>query len=96
MAGPSVEADPILAPLAELDDLPTQTLPRTAPNPTPVAPPPAYPKPEPQPQRAPVVGVFPAFPNLRERLKERRDRLASTQPSLSQPMPPKRPGPRFS
>lgn len=96
MAGPSIEDDPILAPLAELYDLPTQTLPRTAPTPAPVAPPPAYPKPEPQPQRAPVVGVFPAFPNLRERLKERRDRLVSTQPSPSQPVPPKRPGPRFS
>ena len=94
MAGPSIEADPILAPLAELDDLPAQTLPRTAPTPTPVAPPPASPQPE--PPRPPFVGVFPAFPNLRERLKERRDRLASTPPSPSQPVPPKRPGPRFS
>ena len=94
MAGPSIEADPILAPLAELIDLPTQTLPRTAPTPTPVAPPPA--SPQPQPPRLPFVGVFPAFPNLRERLKERRDRLASTPPSPSQPVPPKRPGPRFS
>lgn len=96
MAGPSIADDPILAPLIELYDLPAQTLPRTAPTPAPVAPPPASPKPEPQPQRAPVVGVFPAFPNLRERLKERRDRLASTQTSPSQPVPPKRPGPRFS
>ncbi len=96
MAGPSIEDDPILTPLAELYDLPTQTLPRTAPTPTPVAPPPASPKLDPQPQRDPVVGVFPAFPNLRERLKERRDRLASTQPSPPQPVPPKRPGPRFS
>lgn len=94
MAGPSIETDPILAPLAELDDLPTQTLPRTAPTPTPVAPPPA--SPQLQPPRPPFVGVFPAFPNLRERLKERRDRLASTPPSPSQPVPPKRPGPRFS
>jgi hypothetical protein len=94
MAGPSIEAHPILAPLAELDDLHAQTLPRTAPPPAPVAPPPALPKP--QPPRPLVVGVFPAFPNLRERLKERRDRLASTPPSPSQPMPPKRPGPRFS
>ena len=59
MAGPSIEADPILAPLAELDDLPAQTLPRTAPTPAPVAPPPA--SPEPQPPRPPVIGVFPAF-----------------------------------
>lgn len=94
MAGPSIETNPILAPLAELDDLPTQTLPRTAPTPAPVATPPA--SPQPQPPRPPVVGVFPAFPNLRERLKERRDRLASTQPSPPQPVPPKRPGPRFS
>ena len=94
MAGPSIEADPILAPLAELDNLPAQTSPRTAPTPTPVAPPPA--SPQPQPPRPPFVGVFPAFPNLRERLKERRDRLASTQPSPPQPVPPKRPGPRFS
>ena len=95
MAGPAIEADPILAPLAELDDTQAQTLPRTAPTPAPVALPPAIPDPQPQPPRSPVVGVTPAFPNLRERLKERRDRLASTQPSPSQPVPPKRPGPRF-
>ena len=94
MAGPSIEDDPILAPLIELYDLPAQTSPRTAPTPAPVAPPPAFP--EPQPPRPPVIGVFPAFPNLRERLKERRDWLASTQPRPSQPVPPKRPGPRFS
>ena len=94
MAGPSIETNPILAPLAELDDLHAQTLPRTAPTPAPVATPPA--SPQPQPPRPPVVGVFPAFPNLRERLKERRDRLASTQPSPSQPVPPRRPGPRLS
>lgn len=94
MAGPSIADDPILAPLAELYDLPAQTSSRTAPTPAPVAPPPAFP--EPQPPRPPVIGVFPAFPNLRERLKERRDWLASTQPSPSQPVPPKRPGPRFS
>ncbi len=86
MAGPSIEADPILAPLAELYDLPAQTLPRTAPPPAPVAPPPAYP--EPQPPRPPVVGVFPAFPNLRERIKERRDRLAHSQPRPTEPVPP--------
>jgi hypothetical protein len=94
MAGPSIADDPILAPLAELYDLPAQTSSRTAPTPAPVAPPPAFP--EHQPPRPPVIGVFPAFPNLRERLKERRDWLASTQPSPSQPVPPKRPGPRFS
>jgi len=88
MAGPSIEDDPILAPLVELYDLPAQTLPRTAPTPAPVAPPPASPQPEPQPQRAPVVGVFPAFPNLRERLKERRDRLAHSQPRPTEPVPP--------
>ena len=88
MAGPSIEADPILAPLAELYDLPAQTLPRTAPPPAPVASPPAFPEPEPQPVRPPVVGVFPAFPNLRERLKDRRDRLARSQP---EPTPPDTP-----
>lgn len=86
MAGPSVENDPILAPLLELYDLPAQTLPRTAPTPAPVAPPPA--SPEPQPPRPPVVGVFPAFPNLRERIKERRDRLAHSQPRPTEPAPP--------
>lgn len=86
MAGPSIEADPILAPLAELDDQPAQTSPRTAPTPTPVAPPPAFP--EPQPPRPPVVGVFPAFPSLRERIKERRDRLAHSQPRPTEPAPP--------
>jgi hypothetical protein len=94
MAGPAINTDPILAPLAELDDIEAQTLPRTAPTPAPVAPPPA--SHEPQQPRPPVVGVVPAFPNLRERLKERRDRLASNQPSPSQQVPPKRPGPRFS
>lgn len=89
MAGPGIENDPILAPLAELDDIPAQTLPRTAPTTAPVAPPPASPKPEPQPQREPVVGVFPAFPNLRERLKERRDRL-----TRSRPQPPEPPAPQ--
>jgi hypothetical protein len=95
MAGPAIKNDPILAPLAELDDIEAQTLPRTAPTPAPVALPPAFQDPQPQPPRSPVVGVTPVFPNLRERLKERRDRLASTQPSPSQPVPPKRPGPRF-
>jgi hypothetical protein len=88
MAGPSIEDDPILAPLAELYDLPAQTSPRTAPTPAPVAPPPASPKPEPQLQRDPVLGVFPAFPNLRERIKERRDRLAHSQPRPIEPVPP--------
>lgn len=96
MAGPTFETDPILAPLAELDSIPAQTLPRTAPPPAPVALPPAFPDPQPQPPRSPVVGVSPAFPNLRERLKERRDRLASTQPCPPLQVPPKRPGPRFS
>lgn len=86
MAGPSIEDDPILAPLAELYDLPAQTLPRTAPTPAPVAPPPAFP--EPQTPLPPVVGVFPAFPNLRERLKERRDRLEHSQPRPTEPVPP--------
>lgn len=90
MAGPSIGAHPILAPLAELDDIQAQTLSRTAPPPAPVAPPPAFPEPEPQPPRPPVVGVFPAFPNLRERLKERRDRLERSQP---QPTPPTTPQP---
>lgn len=95
MAGPTMKIDPILAPLAELDDIQAQTLPRTAPTPAPVALPPAFPDPQPQPPRSPVVGVSPAFPNLRERLMERRDRLASTQPSPPQPTSPRRPGPRW-
>jgi hypothetical protein len=95
MTGPSIADDPILAPLIELYDLPAQTLPRTAPTPAPVTPPPAFPKPEPQPQRAPVVGVFPAFPNLRERLKERRDRLARAQPQPSDPAAPQTRKPKW-
>jgi hypothetical protein len=95
MAGPSIADDPILAPLAELYDLPTQTSPRTAPTPAPVAPSPASPKPEPQPQRAPVVGVFPAFPNLRERLKERRHQQARTQPQPPDPAAPQTRKPKW-
>lgn len=94
MAGPSIADDPILAPLIELYDLPAQTLPWTAPTTAPVAPPPASRKPEPQPQRDPVVGVFPAFPNLRERLKERRGSIANSQPTVpapSRPIGPRRP-----
>lgn len=86
MACPSIEDDPILAPLAELDNLPAQTLPRTAPTPAPVAPPPASPSPE--PQKEPIVGVFPAFPNLRERLKERRDWLAQSKSKPTDPVAP--------
>ncbi len=94
MAGPSIEADPILAPLAELDDLPAQTLPRTAPTPAlqempaePMAPQTT----PPEPLRQPVVGVAPMFPSLRERLKERRERVGLAQPSEQSPINPMRP-----
>ena len=94
-AGPgpaTAPADPILAPLAELDALdldrsrqlaPLQrpeTSPKTPMGPAPEAPPPA-PQPIPAPQSArptaPVVGVAPMFLNLRERLQEKRNRQAS-------------------
>lgn len=94
MAGPAIENDPILAPLAELDEISAQTSTRTAPPPAPVAQPPASPNHQAQPPRSPVVGVFPAFPNLRERLKERREWLASTQPKSPQQTPPKLPRPK--
>jgi hypothetical protein len=93
MAGP-IEADPILAPLAELDNLPAQTLPRTAPttrpeeSPAEPSAPPATPA---EPPRQPVLGVAPMFPSLRERLKERRERLGLTQPSGPMPINPIRP-----
>lgn len=88
----SVPADPILAPLAELDGLdhpaPRQsaphehpeTSPKTPIRPAPEAPPPApQPTPAPQPPRptTPVVGVAPMFLNLRERLQDKRNRQAS-------------------
>lgn len=99
MAGPSIEADPILAPLAELDNLPAQTLTRTAPTPalqeTPAEPaaPPATPATPAEPPRQPVVGVAPMFPNLRERLKERRDRQAEALNKPADPIPTRLKGP---
>jgi hypothetical protein len=91
-AGPgpaSAPADPILAPLAELDGLeldrprqlaphqPPETSPKTPMRPAPEAPPPApqtNPAPQPATPAAPVIGVAPMFLNLRERLQERRIR----------------------
>jgi hypothetical protein len=99
-SGPQESADPILAPLMELDALPTQTSPRTAPIQAPVvSPPPAPQTPAaPSPTPAPVVGVMPAFLNLRERIKDRRDRDQSSQkpgaPSSPKAPPtiPRKPG----
>lgn len=95
MGAMAAPVDPILAPLAELDDLPAQTWPRTAPNPKPVpspaTPAPASPATPPQPTQ-PVVGVLPGFLNLRERLKDRRQSRAPVAPAPSQPTAPKKPG----
>ena len=94
-AGPepaSAPADPILAPLAELDGLDLnrprhsaphqspETSPKTPTGPAPEAPPPApqsKPVPQPAAPMAPVVGVAPMFLNLRERLQDRRSRQGS-------------------
>lgn len=91
---PREPVDPILAPLSELDALPEQTPARTAPIQAPVvAPPPAQQTPSPIPPRpTPVVGVMPAFLNLRERIKDRRDRQQTSQspgsPSSAKSPPP--------
>lgn len=97
--GPQGTVDPILAPLMELDELPAQTSPRTAPTQAPVVSPPPAPQtpPTPAPNPAPVVGVMPAFLNLRERIKERRDRQQSSQrpgapAPKSPPAAPPKPG----
>ena len=69
-ATPVVPADPILTILSELDNIPAQTLPRTAPPLAPVVPalasPPAPPATPHQP--VPVLGVLPRFLNLKERI----------------------------
>lgn len=87
-------ADPILAPLAELDDQPPQTWPKPAPTPkpvaNPVASPPALPAAPPQPATAPVVGVLPHFLNLRERLKDRREQRPPAKPVQTPAAPPKK------
>jgi hypothetical protein len=85
-------ADPILAPLAELDrldlDWPRQLAPHPHPetsSKTPMRPAPeaAPPAPQPMPAQqpatsaAPVVGVAPMFLNLRERLQDKRNRQGS-------------------
>lgn len=102
MAGPvtviTFPIDPILAPLAELDDLPAQTLPRTAPPLAPVVPPavapPALPiKALPHDIKIPIVGVLPVFMNLRERLKDRREQRPPAKPDQTPAAPPKKPGP---
>ena len=99
MAGPAtlitLPIDPILAPLAELDDLPAQTLPRTAPPLAPVVPPavapPALPIRPPHDIKIPIVGVLPVFMNLRERLKDRRENRVPAKPM---PTPPAAPSPQ--
>ena len=99
MAGPAtlitLPIDPILAPLAELDDLPAQTLPRTAPPLAPVVPPavapPALPIRPPHDIKIPIVGVLPVFMNLRERLKDRRENRVPAKPM---PTPPAAPSPK--
>ena len=95
--GPVITVDPVLAPLAELDNIQTQTLPaRTAPQTAPVVSPPAPEPAPPQPDKAPVVGVLPGFLNLRERIRERRDQrmpAKTTQPEPTEPRTgPARPG----
>jgi hypothetical protein len=94
-ANPTIAPDPVLAPLAELDQLPAQTLPRTAPDPKPVVSPavspPALPAAPPTPAEAPVVGVSPGYMNLRERLQERRQNRAPVKPEPSQSSAPHRP-----
>jgi hypothetical protein len=102
MAGPgsaNAPAEPILAPLAELDGLeldrprqlaplqPPETSPKTPKGLAPEAPPPApqpIPAPLPATPTAPVIGVAPMFRNLRERLQNSRKPQGSA--------PEKRPG----
>ena len=89
-AAPESYDDPVLAPLRELDDLPTQPRFNLAVKEIfskPVAPV-SLPKPAPQP----VVGVPPAVPNFRERLQTRRQSLAPKKPTGPAPVAPKRPG----
>ena len=98
VAGPApvraIEADPILAPLAELDSIPAQTLwSRTAPALAPVVAPPAPLPAPPQPATAPFVGVLPGFLSLRERIRDRRESRAPVKPAQTAPMvPTRRPG----
>lgn len=90
--GPVITVDPILAPLAELDNIQTQTLwPRTAPALAPVVAPPAPEPAPPQPAKAPVVGVLPGFLNLRERIKERRSQRMPAKTNQPEPTGPRRP-----
>lgn len=99
MAGPAnlikFPTDPILAPLAELDELPAQTLPKTAPPLAPVVPPavapPALPIRSPHDIKIPVVGVLPVFMNLRERLKDRRENRVPAKPVPTPPTAPAAP-----
>jgi hypothetical protein len=94
-ANPTIAPDPVLAPLAELDQMPAQTLPRTAPDPKPVVSPavspPALPAAPPTLAEAPVVGVPPGYMSLRERLQERRQNRAPVKPDPGQSSAPRRP-----
>lgn len=87
--------DPVFAPLLELDDLPAQTLPRTAPPLAPVVPPavapPALPVRPPHDIKIQIVGVLPVFMNLRERLKDRRENRVPAKPAQTPPTAPAAP-----
>ena len=86
--------DPALTILSELDELPPQPWPKTAPTPKPVESPADSPPASliPQPPMQPVLGVLPAYLNLRERLQSRRQRHAPATPAPTQPATPKKPG----
>ena len=94
-ATPVVPADPILTILSELDNIPAQTLPRTAPPLAPVVPPavapPALPVRLPHDIKIPIVGVLPVFMNLRERLKDRRENRVPVKPAQTPPTAPAAP-----
>ena len=85
----AVQVDPIFAPLSELDGLPMHTLPVTVQPQKPATESPAPTVAPQEPVREPVLGVIPAFLNLRERIKERRQ---NPLPEKSQPTTPVTPG----
>ena len=104
-AGPAAAQaiDPVLAPLAELDDLvPAGRGPlplgvplrreRPTDTPAPVVAPPAPPCTPPKPVTAPVQGVAPFFRNLGDRLKNRRQQPAPTTLTAPHSTVPKAPG----
>jgi hypothetical protein len=84
--------------LKELDDLPPQTVPRTAPQPVPVmapqAPTPAPTPKAPQPIPAPFKGVAPLHLNLPERLQDRRQRPTPVKLGPATPPTPMQSGPK--